>query len=35
VPPETILASLREAGFDGVTREVRGSVLSQYLATRR
>jgi demethylmenaquinone methyltransferase / 2-methoxy-6-polyprenyl-1,4-benzoquinol methylase len=35
VPPETILASLREAGFDGVTRDVRGNVLSQYLATRR
>ncbi len=35
VPPDTILGSLREAGFEGVTRDVRGSVLSQYLATRR
>ncbi len=35
VPPETILASLQTAGFEGVTREVRGSVLSQYLGTRR
>lgn len=34
VPPETILQSLRDAGFSAVTRTVRGSVLSQYLATR-
>lgn len=34
VPPETILAALRDAGFEQVTRDVRGSVLSQYLATR-
>ncbi|MEP7116125.1 MAG: class I SAM-dependent methyltransferase [Acidobacteriota bacterium] len=34
VPPATILASLKEAGFDDVVRDVRGSVLSQYLATR-
>ena len=34
VPPETILAALRDAGFDGVTRNVSGGVLSQYLATR-
>lgn len=34
VPPDTILAALREAGFEHVTREVTGTVLSQYLGTR-
>ena len=34
VPPETILAGLREAGFIDVTRRVRGGLLSEYFATK-
>lgn len=34
VPPEVILAALRDAGFLDVTRNVRGVVLSEYVATK-
>ena len=34
VPPETILAALRDAGFQNPERRVTGSVLSEYLATK-
>ena len=34
VPPETILAALRDAGFKNPERRVTGSVLSEYLAVK-
>lgn len=33
VPPDSVLASLREAGFENVRREVLWSVFSEYVAT--
>jgi demethylmenaquinone methyltransferase/2-methoxy-6-polyprenyl-1,4-benzoquinol methylase len=34
VPPETILAALRGAGFTDVARKVKGGILSEYVGTR-
>lgn len=35
VPPETILAALRDSGFNEPRRRVTGAVMSEYLATKR
>lgn len=34
VPPEVILSTLRDAGFQDAHRRVRGGILSEYIATR-
>ena len=34
VPPDVILATLRDAGFSNATRKVKGGILSEYVATK-